>query len=332
MKKIAINGFGRIGRLAFRELYGKDGIEVVAVNDLTDAKTLAHLLKYDSAHGNFKKDTIVAKDNSIFVEGKELKVLSERDPKNLPWKEMEIDLVIESTGLFTSKEGSEQHIKAGAKKVVISAPAKGAGVPMIVYNVNHEKIKADDKIISAASCTTNCLAPVAKVLNDNFGIKAGFITTVHGYTNDQRMVDAPHRDLRRARAGAQNIIPTTTGAAAAVGKVLPELNGKLDGNAMRVPTITGSVVDMTFTLSKKNTTVEQINDAIKANVNETLAFTMDPIVSSDIIGSTHGSIFDGLSTQKLEGEDNLFKIVTWYDNEMSYVNQLIRVVTHFIYK
>jgi len=222
---------------------------------------------------------------------------------------MGIDLVIESTGFFVTKEGSEKHLTAGAKKVVISAPAKGGGVPMVVYNVNHDIISSEDTVISAASCTTNCLAPVAKVLNDQFGIRSGFITTVHGYTNDQRMVDAPHKDLRRARAGAMNIIPTTTGAAAAVGKVLPELNGKLDGNAMRVPTVTGSVVDMTFTLDKE-VSPEQINEAIKNASNETLGFTMDPIVSSDIIGSTFGSIFDGLSTQKLEGADNLYKIVT----------------------
>lgn len=328
MKKIAINGFGRIGRLAFRTMFDDKNIDIIAINDLTDAKTLAHLLKYDSAHGNYKINEISATENSIMVDGKEIKVFAERDPKNLPWKDLSIDLVIESTGFFTSKEKAQAHIDAGAKKVVISAPAKG-DLPMIVYNVNHEKLTTNDHIVSAASCTTNCLAPVAKVLNDNFGIKTGFMSTVHAYTNDQRIADAPHPDLRRARAGAANIIPTSTGAAIAVGKVLPELSGKLDGIALRVPTITGSVVDLVVSL-KKDVNVEEINKVLKEAENETLKFTLDPIVSTDIIGETHGSIVDGLLTSKLEGEDNLYKIVAWYDNEMSYVNQFCRVIKYIL--
>ncbi len=327
MKKIAINGFGRIGRLAFRSMFDNNDIEIVAINDLTSAKTLAHLLKYDSAHGNYKIDRIESKDDLLIVDGKKIKILSERDPKNLPWKKLGIDLVVESTGFFTSKEAANSHIEAGAKKVVISAPAKG-DIKTIVYNVNHDSLDSKDKIISAASCTTNCLAPVAKVLNDKFKIKGGFMTTVHAYTNDQKTADAPHGDLRRARAAAANIIPTTTGAAVAVGLVIPELKGKLDGNALRVPTLTGSVVDLTVML-EKDTTVEEINKIIKSNSNETLGYTEDPIVSSDIIGTTYGSYFDALSTSKLDGQ-NLFKIVTWYDNEMSYVNQLVRTIKHFI--
>lgn len=326
MKKIAINGFGRIGRLAFRTLWEKNEVEVIAVNDLTDAKTLAHLLKYDSAHGNWNKDDISFTDNSLIISGKEIKIFSERDPENLPWGELGIDIVIESTGFFASKEGAEKHVKAGAKRVVVSAPASG-DVKMVVYNVNHEIIEPTDVVVSAASCTTNCLSPVAKILNDSFGIQTGFMTTIHGYTNDQKILDAPHSDLRRARAGAVNIIPTSTGAAAAVGKVLPELNGKLDGNAMRVPTITGSVVDLVVSLDK-NPSIEEINKALKDGSNESIDYTDDPIVSTDIIGTSFGSIVDGLSTSKIEGSTNLFKIVMWYDNEMSYVNQLVRVVTH----
>ncbi len=327
MKKIAINGFGRIGRLAFRTMFDDKDVEIVAINDLTDAKTLAHLLKYDSAQGNYKIDKIQAKDGSIVVDGKEIKIYAERNPQDLPWKDLGVDLVIESTGFFTTKDSAEAHIKAGAKKVVISAPAKG-DLKTIVYNVNHASLTKDDKIISAASCTTNCLAPVAKVLNDKFGINGGFMTTVHAFTNDQRTADAPHGDLRRARAASVNIIPTTTGAAVAVGLVIPELKGKLDGNAMRVPVVTGSVVDLTVELNKE-VTVEEINKTIKAASNETLGYTEDPIVSSDIIGTTFGSYFDALSTTKLEGK-KLYKIVTWYDNEMSYVNQLVRTTKHFL--
>ncbi len=325
--KIAINGFGRIGRLAFRLLSNEKDVEIVAINDLTNSATLAHLLKYDSAHGNFKIHDIEAKENEIVVEGKAVKIFSERDPKNLPWGKLGIDVVIESTGFFASKDASMAHIEAGAKKVVISAPAKG-DLKTIVYNVNHDILDASDKVISAASCTTNCLSPVAKVLNDKFGIKGGFMTTVHAYTNDQRIADAPHADLRRARAGASNIIPTTTGAAIAVGLVIPELKGKLDGNSLRVPTLTGSVVDLTVQLDKE-VSVEEINKAIKDASNETLGYTEDPIVSSDIIGTTFGTYFDAKSTSKLDGQ-NIYKVLTWYDNEMSYVNQLVRTLKHFI--
>ena len=325
MKKIAINGFGRIGRLTFRLLIEDPSVEVIAINDLTDAKTLAHLLKYDTAHGNFK-GTVETNDNNLVVNGKEIKVLAQKNPEDLPWGDLDVDIVIESTGFFVSKEASEAHIKAGAKKVVISAPAKG-DLKTIVYNVNHEILDANDKIISAASCTTNGLAPVVQVLNDKFGLTAGMMNTIHSYTGDQRIQDAPHRDLRRARAGAANIIPTSTGAAAAIGKVLPELAGKLDGFALRVPTITGSVIDLTFSLEKE-ASVEEINAAIKEAANESLGYTEDPIVSSDIIGMTYGSKFDSLMTKRLEGQ-NMFKIITWYDNEYSYVHQLVRAVIYF---
>ncbi len=327
MKKIAINGFGRIGRLTFRLLFADPKVQIVAINDLTDAQTLAHLLKYDTAHGNYKINKISAKEGELTIDGKKIKIYAERNPEDLPWKKLGVDVVVESTGFFVSKEGAEKHIKAGAKKVVISAPAKG-DLKTIVYNVNHKEIKSSDKIISAASCTTNCLAPVVKVIDDSFGLVSGFMTTVHAFTNDQRTQDSPHKDLRRARAGATNIIPTTTGAAVAVGKVLPNLVGKLDGNAIRVPVLTGSVVDLTFT-TKKETTAEEINKAMKKASNETLGYTVDPIVSSDIIGTTYGSYFDSLITQKLEGEVNLYKVVTWYDNEMSYVNQLVRTTKYF---
>ena len=328
MKKIAINGFGRIGRLAFRLLFEDPTVEVVAINDLTDAKTLAHLLKYDTAHGNYKIDSISVKEGAIVVDGKEIKILAQRNPEDIPWGEMDIDIVVESTGFFVSKEASTAHLNAGAKKVVISAPAKG-DLKTVVFNVNHNEIEASDTIISAASCTTNCLAPVAQVLNDQFGFTKGFMTTVHAYTNDQNMQDSPHRDLRRARAGASNLIPTTTGAAVAVGKVLPSLAGKLDGNAVRVPVVTGSLVDLTFSLSK-DVSVEEINAAVKSASNESLGYTEDPIVSSDIIGTTFGTYFDASMTSKLTTEDGtLYKIVTWYDNEMSYVNQLIRTIKYF---
>ncbi len=330
-KKVAINGFGRIGRLAFRSMFTDKDLEVVAINDLTDTKTLAHLLKYDSAQGNFKVNEITFDDDSISIGTKKVLVFKERDPKDLPWKKLGVDIVLEATGFFTKRELAQKHIDAGAKKVVISAPAQG-DLKTIVFNVNHKELAKDDTIVSAASCTTNCLAPVAKVLDDAFGLKSGFMTTIHSITNDQTTVDAPHGDLRRARAAGQNIIPTTTGAAAAVGKVLPSLNGKLDGNAMRVPTLTGSVVDLVFTLDKE-ATVEDINGAMKKAANETLGFTMDPIVSSDVIGSSFGSLFDGLSTKVMKSEsgETLYKIVTWYDNEMSYVNQFVRT-TKFLAK
>lgn len=326
MTKIAINGFGRIGRLTFRLLIEDPSVEVVAFNDLTDAKTLAHLLKYDTAHGRFN-GTVEVSGNDLIVNGKTIKVFAERNPEDLPWKDLGIDVVIESTGFFVSKEASEAHIKAGAKKVVISAPASG-DLKTVVFNVNHDVLTADDTIISAASCTTNCLAPIAKVLNDKFGLKGGLMNTIHAYTGDQKLQDAPHGDLRRARAGAMNMVPTSTGAAVAVGKVLPELNGKLDGFATRVPTITGSVVDLTFLVEKEGVTVEDINSAMKEAANDTLGYTEDPIVSSDIIGISHGTYFDSLLTKKLDGQ-NMFKVVSWYDNEFSYVNQLVRTTKYF---
>ncbi|MBW0594571.1 type I glyceraldehyde-3-phosphate dehydrogenase [Mycoplasmopsis anatis] len=329
MKKIAINGFGRIGRLVLRrlvELNNKD-LVVVAVNDLTDAKTLAHLLKFDTAFGQLKADVKVEGD-SLFLNGNEIKVFAEKDPENLPWGELGIDLVLECTGRFVKREGASKHLKAGAKKVVVSAPA-GSDVKTIVYNVNHETLTAEDDIISGASCTTNCLAPVVKVLVDNFGIKSGFMTTIHSYTGDQNIQDAPHRDLRRARAAAQNMVPTTTGAAKAIGLVVPEAAGILDGSAVRVPTITGSLVDLTLVLDKQPT-VEEINAAFAKAANETLKYETNPIVSSDIIGSTYGSIFDPeLTSVKSTKDGNLYKLFAWYDNEMSYVCQLVRTVDYF---
>ncbi|MGL4342997.1 MAG: type I glyceraldehyde-3-phosphate dehydrogenase [Metamycoplasmataceae bacterium] len=331
MKKIAINGFGRIGRLVFRQIFElglEKELNVVAINDLTNAKTLAHLLKYDSAQGKFK-GTVEAKESSIIVNGKEIKIFAERDPEALPWGKEGIDVVVESTGFFTSQEGAEKHIKAGAKKVAISAPA-GKGIKTIVYSVNDNELNKDDKIISGASCTTNCLAPIAKVINDKFGIKSGLMTTVHSYTGDQRLVDAPHSDLRRSRAGAQNIVPTSTGAAAAVGLVLPSLSGKLDGMAMRVPTLTGSVVDLVFE-TEKEASVEEINKAIKAAASPSLEYTEDEIVSSDIIGSHAGSIFDAKLTKEIKKADGkkLFKVISWYDNETSYVSQFVRTLKKF---
>ena len=330
MKKIAINGFGRIGRLAFRLLTQDDNLEVIAINDLTDAESLAYLLKYDTAQGNFMVDKISHKDNKIIFDGKEITVYAEKDPELLPWKELGVDIVLECTGRFTDKEKAEKHIKAGAKKVVISAPAKG-DVKTVVYNVNHQILDGSETVISGASCTTNCLAPVAKVLNDAFGIEKGFMTTVHAYTNDQSILDLAHPKgiyARRGRAAAANIVPSSTGAAKAVGLVLPELNGKLDGVALRVPTITGSIVDLVVQL-KKNVTVEEVNAAVKNAANETLRYTEDPIVSSDIIGSSYGCIFDALSTKVMTVDgQQMVKIFAWYDNEMSYTAQLIRTLTH----
>ncbi|QZE12571.1 type I glyceraldehyde-3-phosphate dehydrogenase [Mycoplasma sp. Ms02] len=329
MKKIAINGFGRIGRLVLRRLLqtqNKD-LQVVAINDLTDAKTLAHLLKYDTAFHQLGVE-VEAKDGAIVVDGNEIKVFAERDPEALPWGELDIDLVIESTGFFAKRDGAAKHLKAGAKKVVISAPA-GSDVKTIVYNVNHEELNASDEIISGASCTTNCLAPVVKVLTDKFGLKSGYMTTIHSYTGDQRLQDAPHSDLRRARAAAQNMVPTSTGAAKAIGLVVPQAAGILDGSAVRVPTITGSIVDLTFTLEKQPS-VEELNAAFKEAANETMKYETAPIVSSDIIGSSYGSIFDSALTSKLSSsEGNLYKVFSWYDNEMSYVSQLVRTVDYF---
>ncbi|WBP83759.1 type I glyceraldehyde-3-phosphate dehydrogenase [Mycoplasmopsis edwardii] len=328
MKKVAINGFGRIGRLFFRRLLESgSNLEVVAVNDLTDAKTLAHLLKFDTAFGRLNA-TVEAKEGAIIVNGKEIKVTAERDPENLPWAELGIDLVVESTGFFTKREGAEKHLKAGAKKVVVSAPSD-KDVKTVVYNVNHDILDANDTVISAASCTTNSLAPMVKVLVDEFGIKSGYMTTIHAYTGDQRLQDAPHKDLRRARAAASNMVPTSTGAAKAIGLVVPEASGKLDGIAVRVPLLTGSLVDLSVFLEKQPT-VEELNAAMKKAANETMKYETDEIVSSDIINSTFGSIFDSaLTTVKPTPEGNLYKLFSWYDNEMSYVSQLVRTVVHF---
>lgn len=330
--KIAINGFGRIGRLAFRLMFGSNDFEIVAINDLTGAEDLAYLLKYDTAQGQYKVDSISFKEDAIVVDGKEIKVFAEKDPNNLPWKALDVDVVLECTGVFTSKDKAMAHINAGAKKVIISAPAKG-DLKTIVYNVNHEILDGTEQVISAASCTTNCLAPVAKVLHETVGIVKGYMTTVHAYTNDQNTLDAPHKKgihSRRARAAAANIVPTTTGAASAVGLVLPELKGRLDGIALRVPTITGSVVDLVFEPAR-NTTVEEINAAIKAAANETLGYTEDPIVSSDVVGTTYGSLFDANCTQIMEVDGKqLVKVVTWYDNEMGYTAQLVRTAKYLM--
>jgi len=329
--KIAINGFGRIGRLAYRLMADNPAFEVVAINDLTDARTLAYLLKYDTAQGRFKENEITNTEDSIIVDGKEIKILAERDAKNLPWKALDVDVVLECTGFYVSKEKSQAHIDAGAKKVVISAPAAG-DLKTIVFNVNDNTLTGEETIISGASCTTNCLAPVVNVLNKEFGLVKGFMTTIHAYTNDQNILDAPHpKDInaRRGRAGAANMVPTSTGAAVAVGKVLPELLGKLDGGAVRVPTITGSCVDLVVEL-EKNVTVEEINAAMKAASNETLGYTEDPIVSSDCIGTHFGSWFDAQSTKVMTVDGKqLVKVLAWYDNEMSYTAQLVRTCKKF---
>jgi glyceraldehyde 3-phosphate dehydrogenase len=331
--KVAINGFGRIGRLAFRLMFDSPEFEIVALNDLTDAETLAYLLKYDTAQGNYKINSIEATEDGIKVDGKELKIYAEKDASNLPWGDLDVDVVLECTGFYTSKDKAEAHIKAGAKKVVISAPAKG-DLKTVVYNVNDEVLDGSETVISGASCTTNCLAPVAKVLNDEFGLVKGFMTTIHAYTNAQNTLDAPHPkgiNSRRGRAAAANILPTTTGAAVAVGKVLPELNGKLDGLAARVPVVTGSLVDLVVELEKE-VTAEDVNAAMKAAANETLGYTEDPIVSSDVIGTEYGSLFDAQSTSVITDENGkqLVKILTWYDNEMSYTAQLVRTCKKFV--
>ena len=326
--KVAINGFGRIGRLAFRQMFGAEGYEVVAINDLTSPKMLAHLLKYDSSQGPYaKKDTVVAGEDSITVDGKTLKIYKEADANNCPWGELGVDVVLECSGFYTSKEKAQAHINAGAKKVVISAPA-GNDLPTIVYNVNHEKLTAADTIISAASCTTNCLAPMAKALNDLAGIKSGIMSTIHAYTGDQMILDGPQRkgDLRRSRAGAVNIVPNSTGAAKAIGLVIPELNGKLIGSAQRVPTPTGSTTILVATV-EKSVTKEEINAAMKAAANESFGYNDEEIVSSDIVGMTYGSLFD--ATQTMVGEDNLVQVVSWYDNENSYTSQMVRTIKYF---
>ncbi len=327
--KVAINGFGRIGRLVYRQIYQMEGIDVVAINDLTSPKVLAHLLKYDSAQGRFDQD-VKATENSIIVNGDEVKIYAQKNPAEIPWKSHDVDVVLECTGFFTDKDKATAHITAGAKRVVISAPATG-DLKTIVFNVNHDILDGSETIISCASCTTNCLAPMAKVLDDKFGIIMGLMTTVHAYTNDQNTQDAPHAkgDLRRARAAAQNIVPNSTGAAKAIGLVLPNLKGKLDGSAQRVPTLTGSLTELNTILNKK-VTAEEVNAAMKAASNESFAYTEDEIVSSDIIGSSYGSIFDATQTKVMTvGEQQLVRTISWYDNEMSYVSQLVRTVKYF---
>ena len=332
--KVAINGFGRIGRLVFRVMNEEKNMEVVALNDLTDAEQLAYLLKYDTNHRNYRVDEITHDDKNIIVKDKKIRVYSEKDPSLLPWKDLDIDVVFECTGLFITKEKAEAHIKAGAKKVVISAPAKG-DLKTIVYNVNHKTLKGDETIISAASCTTNCLAPVVNILENNIGIVKGYMTTVHAYTNDQATLDIAHKKgilARRGRACAMNIVPASTGAASAIGEVIPSLKGKLDGMAMRVPVSTGSVIDLTLEL-KKNVTVEEVNKLFIDNQNETLKFTMDPLVSSDVIGLGYGAVIDGLSTKILEVDGKqLVKIIAWYDNEMGYSNQMVRTAKYLMEK
>ena len=330
--RVAINGFGRIGRLIFRIMDQDSDFEIVAINDLTDAEQLAYLLKYDTAHRPYRKEEISFEGDMLVVGDKKIKVLSKKDPALLPWKELNVDLVYECTGLFTSEEKAKAHIEAGAKKVVISAPAKG-NVKTVVYNVNHDILTKEDKIISAASCTTNCLAPVLNVIDKEFGITSGYMTTVHAYTNDQANLDVAHKKgiyARRGRASAANIVPTSTGAASAIGKVIPSLDGKLSGMAMRVPVITGSVVDLVLKL-KREVTKEEINEVLKNNQNETLGYTTDPIVSSDVIGMSYGSLVDGLLTSVNKTEDGeLVKIIAWYDNEMSYSYQMVRCAKYFL--
>jgi glyceraldehyde 3-phosphate dehydrogenase len=325
MKKIAINGFGRIGRMCFRSLLEKTDVQVVAINDLTDVKTLAHLLKYDSIHGRCKA-TVTSEDQFLVVNGHRIEILAQKDPAQLPWAAMGIDVVIESTGIFTDKEGAQKHIAAGAKKVVISAPATG-GVKTVVLGVNEGEITENDTILSNASCTTNCLAPMAKVLHDTFGIEKGYITTVHAYTADQRLQDAPHKDLRRARAAALSMVPTSTGAAKAVGEVLPELKGKLDGVAVRVPTPDGSLTDLVAVL-KREVTKEEVNTAMKkAAENEMkgiMEYCIDPIVSIDIVGNKHSCIFDAALTSV---NGNLIKVMGWYDNEAGYSERVVELVS-----
>ena len=335
--KVAINGFGRIGRLAFRQMFGAEGYEVVAINDLTSPAMLAHLLKYDTAQKGYcgvigeNKHTVEATENSIIVDGKEITIYAIKDAKECPWGELGVDVVLECTGFYTSKEKSMAHIEAGAKKVVISAPA-GNDLPTIVYNVNHKTLKPEDQVISAASCTTNCLAPMTKALNDAFPIQAGIMTTVHAYTGDQMILDGPHRkgDLQRARAGAANIVPNSTGAAKAIGLVIPELNGKLIGSAQRVPVPTGSTTILTAVVKGDDVTKEGINAAMKAAATESFGYNEDEIVSSDIIGSRFGSIFDATQTMvsKIDDETYQVQVVSWYDNENSYTSQMVRTIKY----
>ena len=331
--RVAINGFGRIGRLAFRQMFAAEAYEVVAINDLTDAKMLAHLLKYDSAQGRYAlADKVEAKDGAIVVDGKEIKIYAEKNAADLPWKEVGVDVVLECTGFYTSKAKAQAHIDAGAKKVVISAPA-GNDLPTIVYSVNEKTLTKDDTIISAASCTTNCLAPMADTLNKLAPVVSGIMTTVHAYTGDQMVLDGPHRkgDLRRARAAAINIVPNSTGAAKAIGLVIPELNGKLIGSAQRVPVCTGSTTILVATV-KGNVTVDQINAAMKAASSASFGYTEEPLVSSDVIGMTYGSLFDATQTMVKYMEDldcTQVQVVSWYDNENSYTSQMVRTIKYF---
>ena len=331
--KVAINGFGRIGRLAFRQMFGAEGYEVVAINDLTDPAMLALLLKYDSSQGRYAlADKVQAKEDSIVVDGKEIKIYAQADASTLPWGEIGVDVVLECTGFYTSKAKAEAHIKAGAKKVVISAPA-GNDLPTIVYSVNEKTLKADDTVISAASCTTNCLAPMAKALNDYAPIQSGIMATIHAYTGDQMVLDGPHRkgDFRRARAAAVNIVPNSTGAAKAIGLVIPELNGKLIGSAQRVPVPTGSTTILTAVVKGENITKEGINAAMKAASSESFGYTEEQLVSSDIIGITYGSLFDATQTMVAKIADDLYEVqvVSWYDNENSYTSQMVRTIKYF---
>ena len=336
--KVAINGFGRIGRLAFRQMFEAEGYEVVAINDLTSPKMLAHLLKYDTAQGSFlgkigeNKHTVEATEDSIIVDGKEIKIYAIKDAKDCPWGEIGVDVVLECTGFYTSKEKSMAHIAAGAKKVVISAPA-GKDLKTIVYSVNEKTLTAEDQVISAASCTTNCLAPMADTLNKTFPIVSGIMTTVHAYTGDQMILDGPQRkgDLRRARAGAQNIVPNSTGAAKAIGLVIPELNGKLIGSAQRVPVPTGSTTILVAVVKGKDVTKEAINAAMKAAASQSFGYNEDPIVSSDVIGMKYGSLFDATQTMVAKIDDDTYQVqvVSWYDNENSYTSQMVRTIKYF---
>ncbi len=331
--RVAINGFGRIGRLAFRQMFGAEGYEIVAINDLTSPEMLAHLLKYDSAQKRYEKaDTVVAGEDSITVDGKTIKIYAEKDAKDLPWGEIGVDVVLECTGFYTTKEKAQAHIDAGAKKVVISAPA-GKDLPTVVFGVNENILTKEDKIISAASCTTNCLAPMAKALNDFSPIESGIMTTVHAYTGDQMVLDGPHRkaDLRRARAAAVNIVPNSTGAAKAIGLVIPELNGKLIGSAQRVPVPTGSTTILIAAVKGEDITVEKINEKMKSVANQSYGYTEELLVSSDVIGITYGSLFDATQTMVTKIEDGLYQVqvVAWYDNENSYTSQMVRTIKYF---
>ena len=331
--RVAINGFGRIGRLAFRQMFGAEGYEIVAINDLTSPDMLAHLLKYDSAQKRYEKaDTVVAGENSITVDGQTIRIYAEKDAKDLPWGELDVDVVLECTGFYTSKEKAQAHIDAGAKKVVISAPA-GNDLPTVVFGVNEGILKAEDKIISAASCTTNCLAPMAKALNDYAPIQSGIMSTIHAYTGDQMLLDGPHRkgDLRRARAAAVNIVPNSTGAAKAIGLVIPELNGKLIGSAQRVPVPTGSTTILVAVVKGEDITKESINATMKAAANASYGYTEEPLVSSDIIGINYGSLFDATQTMVTKVDEGLYQVqvVAWYDNENSYTSQMVRTIKYF---